>query len=264
MSVARSTIGGVRESVKHLARVVALAAIMIGVGAVPGRATTITHSFSPGNEVQNYFFPNEDDTVYLFRLGFDEVVLPFQISLTDTKVPSGQTATFGGETYRCVDMAFAAPNRCVQFTAQGILPDGPDPDSDPDLAFPVLGTHFNGGVGTGAINIGIQYGIFGFPDLMDPVDLGQTDNFSTFMVFAKVVSEDPKEFHFILGHLPTNGSVFEDISTAHCSGDLVLMDECAEDNNFAFTAVPEPATFGGVLFGLLSLTALGRRLRRRE
>ena len=247
--------GNGSNSWKRLARAGTFMFLVLGVSGVQTEATTITHTFSPGTPVNDFVFlsPPDGDTpghFSTFRLGFDQVLTTFDITIEDF-YGAGETLTIGSNTYDCVEMGqdTSLNPACVKFVVSG----------DPSL--PVFGTDYAGGDGPGAINIGISYGLYGFPFDLDPVDLGQTDNFSTFMVFARL--GPPKEYK--LGHLPTGGTAFEDITTGeHCGhGNLNL---CAETNDFNFTAaaVPEPATVSGVVWGLLGLTILSRRLRRRS
>jgi hypothetical protein len=261
MRIARSTVGGVIESRKWLARVIALATLTLGIAAMPSQATTITHTFSPGNPVNDYVFTNGVATgtdpahISTFRLGFDHVLTTFDITITDSYA-SGDTLDVGPDTYSCIEMGqgLGAVPTCVRFTATGNLPDDADADLDPEL--PQLGVDYLGGVGDGAINIGIQYAIHGYPDPFDPVDLGQTDNFSIFMVFALVQGGPnplPKTFLFAMGHIPSGESEFEDITSGHCGASLPTLDACAEARSFEFTAVPEPATLELLLVGLIGM-----------
>src|SRR6185503_13303041 len=95
---------------------------------------------------------------------------------------------------------------CVSFNASA----PPNPPSEFELPpphLPVQGTDY-----LGHINIGILYDITGFPLIADPVDLGQTDNFSSFMLFAHIYNSEFTDF--ILGHQHTT-EPFGDISVAH-------------------------------------------------
>jgi hypothetical protein len=235
--------GWATKSRNRLVRLAALATLMVGLGSGPAQASTITHSFSPGVLVQDYlFYLSSASTPYVFRVGFDSVLTSFNLSITDNQVAFTPTPPNPlGAGWECVQMTFAfpAPSNCVGFTA------------GPAGGLPQSGTDF-----TGNITIGISYGIFGWPLSGDPVDIGQTDNFSTFMLFAKT---NPYEYRIV--HYPEVGDA-ELLDSVHCPG-TGSIDECAVANGFPNFVVPEPATFGGVVWGVLGLAVLSRRLKRR-
>jgi hypothetical protein len=234
MNIARWNIGG--ASWKRFAFVAVLAGMMLGVGAVPSQATAITHTFSDSALIHDFKL----SPLFTFRVGFADVVDAvgsFTLTIEDVPVPfSGPVVPSLGPDYKCVQHDLGG--NCYRFVASN--PGG----------LPLQGIDFNG-----QITVGVSYLVGGWPFSEDPVDIGVTDNFSSFMVYAAV---DPYDFRLV--HFASDGSI-NDISGAHCGGPDI--NECARENGFPHFVVPEPATIGGVVWGLLGLTVLSRRLRRR-
>lgn len=265
MSMMRSTVGGVRRTRNQFAQIVALAAVMLGVGVVPSQATSITHQFSSGSLVQDYNFSPilDEDTLeitgylYTFRVGFESVLDSFNLTITNQLINfPGPDADgfFGVDGFKCAQITTSG--KCVDFVA-----------STPDAGgIAALNAKFADGV-----TVGLRFAPFGWPLAgPDPIEIGITDNFSSFMLYASQ-APDPvppgfdDTYRFV--HFATNASapspVFKPIThLAHCGGSDI--DACARANNLAYFAVPEPATVGGVVWGLLGLTVLGRRLKRRD
>jgi hypothetical protein len=264
MSITRGTVGGGTKSPRRfckLARIVALATLMLGVGSVPSQATSITHNFDSDTLVHDYNFVPfmvGPDTFYLytFRVGFlGGVSDSFNLTITDNPIAfeGPNVDSVLGPGFKCVKMTLG-DNQCVDFIATS-----PDPGG-----LPQSGDEF-----TGPVTIAIRYALFGWPTTGDPIDIGVTDNFSSFMVYASQTADPgPPAFDdtYRVLHFSTNASspnpTVEDITYAHCGGSNI--NACAQANGLDTFVVPEPATIGSVLWGLLGLTVLGRRLKRRD
>ena len=227
-----------------LGRFGALAAMLLGVGVVPSQAAPITHSYSVDHAVNDYLFGN-----YVFRLGFDFVLADFGVTISDNLVQFPGPSVSSLPSYKCAEITFSPSpwnpgvnEACVNFQVNLQNSDG----------VPQAGTHF--AAVPGAVNVGISYALFGFPQTgADPVDIGQADNFSSFTLYAL------NQETFALVHFPENGEP-TNISVAHCAGASITA--CAQANNFLFT-VPEPATL--LLFGPgMALAFLKRRREGRS
>jgi hypothetical protein len=245
MNMARSTGSGVIESRKWLARIVALATLTLAVGVAPSQAGTIGPLLFSDSQPYNDFEFSYGTYGYKVRISFEDIISDFSLSVTDTQVASPTVplpATSYWAGWKCTDMAPTAPNQCVQF----------------DVTPPPSGSY------TGDIDILVQFGLYGWPAYgPDPIVIGDIDSFSSrFMVFGNNDNADPLDplypLEFRLGYLPSSATDPDDWN------DITLKDCPGDDFDICLASVPEPASIGGVVWGLLGLTLLSRRLRRRD
>jgi hypothetical protein len=259
MSMARGKSSGWMKSQKRLARIIALAMLMVGVSVLPGQATQISLEFTSSQTFNDYEFsydPPGPTPVYGYsvRISFAEGVNNnFFLTVEDNAVssptvPLPSTPHWAG--WKCADIAPSSP-QCVEYLVTGGTPSLPAP-------MPVQGIDYDGD-----IDIFVSFGLYGWPAFgIDPIVLGDIDSFSSlFMVFGNrdfLDLDNPLyPLKFRLGYLPSTGTDpddWNDITVTNCPGD---------DFDFCIASVPEPATIGGVVWGLLGLTVLSRRMRRR-
>lgn len=262
MSKMRNPVGGGTTSQRNslnLARVVALA-LLIGVIAVqPSAASSITKNFSSSVLVQDYDFlldsqvtPGQNQP-YSLRIQFQQVVENFSLTFSDLFTPDvfpGPVVPSLGDKYRCVEMSTV--NSCVEFVASSV---GGLPQQGATNQF------------IGPITIFIKYGLFGYPGgpILDPIDIGQTLDFSSFMIYANQGNPPgtlPFDFRMVHFHdgLASDITVGEHCDAPTNSGSF---EECAQFNQAAL--VPEPGTtLTSLLLGLSGLTVFSRRLKRRD
>lgn len=250
--------------------VLVLAAVLVVSIPSSGEAAL----FTPEDAVEDWFFDDGNDGTIWFKLGFNEVLQPFELEVQQILTSFVEVAEeLTG--YQCVEMAISEEPICSVFSVFNPADEDVE-DGDPQL--PERGVHYADGTeGDGPINVGIGYTIYGFPNdiiieltsldklgsIDDPVDIGEILDFSLFTVLAT----SPE--NFALGHAlfssitpETPLGVFTDnASLIHCP-DTSNVDECAARENFQFTSVPEPGSM------LLISTAISgvvfRQIRRRR
>jgi hypothetical protein len=243
------TVGSGTKSPKQLnklARIVALATLMLGAGSVPSQAGSITHIFDQDTLVHDYNFGEYEffgQTYYLytFRVGFDSISTGFDLSITDNLVAFDGPDVSGvlGAGFKCAKITPVDGGECVDFVASSL---GGLPQQDDQFA--------------GKITIGIRYTPFGWPLAgPDPIDIGRTDNFSSFMLYA---SRDPDPLFpdaddtYRIVHF-SGASVAALEPLAHCGGSDI--DACARASGLPSFVVPEPASSIELL--LIGIAALG-------
>jgi hypothetical protein len=230
-----------------LSRVVALAALMLGVGSVPSQASSFT--FDSDELTHTYLF-DQGDYILQFKVSFEEIFGSFDLAFEDEFVAAGTTVFdiddgAGSEWngFKCVGMA--AEGGCLKFETSG--PSGT-------------------GYFTGLATIAIRYFVTGWPLEGDPIDIGRTDDFSSFMIFSNGFRDGgdgpvlKPDYRMVRFH---DGEASNITVGNHCEGANGASFEACETFNHA-ALVPEPGTtFTTLLMGVLGLTAFGRQLKQR-